>query len=385
MHILGSQCLRQRAPLVGEIAGGSPSKSQNPAVYQGGPAKFQAAPRVSLVVTVNITSPDDEPWRTFASAYATSPTQHPGWLDTITGAYGLHSRVITLADSQRTMVAALPLVRRKLPWRRGWTALPFTDTFEPVAINHQRRDELLIAAAHTQSSPILIRTDIGLPGWFSRQVGTVQVLDVADGAEGVLRRTGAGTRREVKRAERPDAELTARTITSRDEFLGASLTLIAQSRRRLGAPTQPRRYWSHIWNLHKRNDALTIGVYQGGKLIANGVFLVARNHAVYKYSASDSASWRLRANYLMLAAAFDELAARGVRSMDFGITDLLNKSLRKYKARWGGEERPAFFSATDAALLPSTVEPGRLLSSTIQHTPVLVGRTVGSLAYPFAF
>jgi hypothetical protein len=335
-------------------------------------------------VTVNIISSDDQPWRQFAVAYATSPTQHPGWLDAITAAYSLESRVITLADSQRAIVAALPLIRRKLPWRNGWTALPFTDSFEPVAIDCRHRDELLMAAADTDSSHLLIRTHIGLPGWCSRQVGTVQMLDVTDGAEGVLRRTDAGTRREVRRAERPESELTAKVITSRDEFLGASLCLIAKSRRRLGVPTQPRRYWSQIWNLHERNEALTIGVYHKRKIVANGVFLVARNHAVYKYSASDSASWRLRANYLMLATAFDEIAARGVRSLDLGITDLCNKSLRKYKARWGGEERPAFFSATNAAMLPSTIEPGRLLSSIIQHTPEPVGRAIGAFAYPLA-
>ena len=52
------------------------------------------------------------------------------------------------------------------------------------------------------------------------------------------------TARSVKRAHRPEVGLTARPITSRSEFLGASLALIARSRRRLGAPTQPRRYWS---------------------------------------------------------------------------------------------------------------------------------------------
>jgi hypothetical protein len=333
---------------------------------------------------LTLIAPENACWRAFAVEHATSPTQRPSWLETITRAYRLEARIMVLTDSHGSILAGLPMIRSKLPWRHRWTSLPFTDTLEPLAVDAARRDELLVAVAEDGDvQSILVRTHTALSGWFSRQVGTVQVIDLSDGAEGVLRSADAKTRRNVKRAQRPEVGLTARPITSQSEFLGASLTLMAQSRRRLGAPTQPRRYWSHVWDLHDRDEALTIGVYLGDKLVSNGVFIVGSNHAVYKYSASDSATRKLRANYLMLATAFDHIAARGVQSMDFGITDLRNTSLREYKARWGGEEQPAHFSATATHLLPDTVEPGRLLASTIQHMPVLVGRAIGSLAYPF--
>jgi len=70
---------------------------------------------------------------------------------------------------------------------------------------------------------------------------------------------------------------------------------------------------------------------------------------------------------MMFATAFDQLAARGVQSMDFGITDLRNASLRDFKGRWGGEEQAAHFSATDVRMLPDTLEPGPLLTRTIQR------------------
>jgi Acetyltransferase (GNAT) domain len=339
---------------------------------------------ITLLSKLTVLSPENQCWRRFAVGYATSPMQHPTWLDTLTRAYRLEARIVALVDSEGVIVAVLPVIRSKLPGRKKWTSLPFTDTLEPVAVNSARRDELLVAAVEDgDTQPIIIRTHASPPGWFSRQVGTVQVIDVSNGAEGVLRGAGAGTRRNVKRAQRPEARLTARPITSRSEFLGASLTLMARSRGRLGAPTQPRRYWSEVWELHERDEALTIGVYRDDKLVASGVFIVGSNHAVYKHGASDLATRQLRTNYLVLASAFDHIAARGVQSMDFGITDLHNTSLRSFKARWGGEERPAYFSATDARLLPDTLEPGRLLTMTIQHTPVFVGRSIGSLAYPF--
>lgn len=332
---------------------------------------------------LTLLSPESQNWRTFAARHATSPMQRPPWLDALTSAYGLEARIMALTDPQGGMLAALPMIRSKLPWRRRWTALPFTDTLQPVAVDARHRDELLIAAAKDgDTEPILIRSHAPLDGWFTRQVGTMQVLDLSNGVAGVLRSADAHHRRNVRRAQRPGGGLTAKPINSRSEFLGAGLTLMAQSRRRLGAPTQPHRYWSQMWELHEQDEALTIGVYLGDKLVATGVFIIGSNHAVYKYGASDSALWKLRTNYLMFATAFDHIAARGVQSMDLGISDLGNTSLREYKARWGGEEQPAHFSATDAQLLPDTLEPGRLLTQAIQHTPVFVGRTIGSLAYP---
>jgi hypothetical protein len=333
---------------------------------------------------LSVLTPASAGWRAFAAEHATSPLQHPAWLDALTSAYRLRARIVALTDPQGAILAGLPMIHGKLPWRKGWTSLPFTDTFEPVVADGGQRDRLLSAVAeYTDTEPILIHTRATPPGWFSRELGTMQVLDISDGAEGVLRDASAGTRREVTRARRAEVELTARPITSRSDFLGESLTLIARSRQRLGAPTQPRRYWSRIWDLHERNEALTIGVYLGETLVANGVFILGSRHAVYKYSASDLATRQLRTNYLMLATAFDHLAARGIRTMDFGISDLHNTGLRKFKARWGGEERPVHFSATDSRMLPDTLEPGPLLTKTIQRTPLFLGRTIGSIAYPF--
>ncbi len=328
-------------------------------------------------------SPEEPSWRQFAQRAATTPLQLPAWLDVLIRAYRLHARVLALADGAGAVNAALPMIRSKLPWRRGWTSLPYTDMFDPVALGRERRDELLGKIVDDATDgPILIRTNVALPGWTSRQVGTVQVIDVSSGAEGVMRDASSATQRNLKRAQRQGAGLSARPITEASEFLGANLALMAQSRRRLGAPTQPRRYWDAVWGLHVRGGALTVGVYLAGRLVASGIFIVGEKYAVYKYGASDSATWKLRPNHLMFATAFDELAARGVRTMDFGITDLANRSLREFKSRWGGQEKPAHYSATDPRLLPDSLEPGQLLTRTIQHTPELVGRGVGALAYP---
>jgi CelD/BcsL family acetyltransferase involved in cellulose biosynthesis len=337
---------------------------------------FSPLPRFTVL------SPEDQQWRMFAAGHAGSPMQHPTWLDALVRAYRLEARIMALTDG--SILAALPVVRSRLPRRPRWTSLPFTDTLEPVSVNSGYRDELVAAVAEQRDiQPVLIRTGAGLPGWSCRQVGTTQVIDLSNGADHVLRSASLHHRRSVDRARRRDTGLSARLITCRREFLVANLALYTQSRRRLGAPTQPRRYWSQLWRMHERDQAVTIGVYLDDALVASGVFMVGSGRAVLKHAASDLATRRLRTNHMMFITAFEQLAARGERFIDFGITDLHNSGLRNFKARWGGEERPAYFSATDARLLPDTLEPGRLVSQTIKHTPAVVGRTVGTLGYRF--
>jgi len=327
-------------------------------------------------------SPDDERWRVFAQRYATSPFQNPAWLDTLVSAYGLTTQIRALTDSAGSILALLPMTASKLPWRNRRISLPFTDTVEPIAVDAVRRDELLVAIAQEASPPVVVRTHVDLPGWFSRQVGTVQCIDLSAGAEGALREAAGNTRRHVQRAMRPATGLSARPLCLREEFISDAVEVVSRSRRRLGVPTQPRRFWSRMWELHERGHALTIGAYKREELVALGVFLVGSTHAVHKYSASDLATRHLGSNYLVLATAFESLANRGVETLDFGVTDLRNASLRRFKRHWGGAELPARFSATDPSALPNALEPSRLLAMTIRQSPAFVGRTVGSLAYP---
>jgi CelD/BcsL family acetyltransferase involved in cellulose biosynthesis len=333
---------------------------------------------------VTLLSPDDPGWQSFAVTHATSPLQRPNWLWALSAAYGLTSQVAALVDSQGGIYAGLPMIRSKLPWRRRWNALPFTDTLEPVAVDASRRYELLRALSASASlQPLLMRTQADVPGWFSRQVGTRHQLDLAGGIEHVLANATRTHRRAVNRARRPTSGLSTRLITSRREFLGPCLALTARSRRRLGAPTQPQRYWSMLWDLQEQGAAMTVGVYLGDRLVASGIFLLGNGHGVAKHSASELATRDMYTNYAMFATAFERLAERGVRSMDFGISDLGNEGLRTFKSRWGAVEHPAHFSATDPALLPATIEPGRVVKAAIKQTPVFFGRAMGSLAYAF--
>ena len=143
---------------------------------------------------------DDSRWRSFVQQHARSPLQLGSWLDVLIRAYRLRARVAALADGDGTIAAALPMIRSKVPWRHRWTALPFTDNLEPVAIDKPSRDELLAAIAREHvDEPVVVRSEVRAPGWTARQLGTMQVVDLTDGAAGVLRGASSATRRGSRR------------------------------------------------------------------------------------------------------------------------------------------------------------------------------------------
>ncbi len=329
-------------------------------------------------------APQETRWREFAQERATSPLQLPGWLDGLTAAYGLRAQVAALMDARGTIRAALPMIRSKAPWRRRWTALPFTDTLEPLAFEKADRDELMRAIASDERlRAVLVRARVDQPGWSTRQVGTRHEIDLSVGAQRVLAGASAHHRRCVSKARRSRAGLTAGPVRSRAEFMGPCLALTAVCRRRLGMPTQPRSYWSNLWDLHERDQALTVAAHLAGRPVASVIFVLGNGHSVLKHSANDAAYRQLCPSHLVVATALELLAEHGIKSMDFGISSLQNEGLRTYKARWGGVEHTAYFSATNAALLPDEIEPGRMVKAAVQQAPVVFGRAVGSIAYAY--
>lgn len=343
----------------------------------------EVAPAAGIVLAD--ASPDDRRWREFAAAHASSPLQSAAWLDVITGAYRLKAKVALALGPAGEVLAALPMIRGVLPGRRVWTALPFTDVCEPIAVHESHRLALLEElTARNPGDKLVVHARAERPGWHSREVGTTQVLDLSGGLDAVLAGAQAKHRRSVARASRADSGLTAALIEDRGRFLGECLDLTVRSRRRLGTPTQPRRYWQRIWSLHERGDAITVGVWRGEEIASVGTFLLCGDRAVNKYSASDVATRSLKTNFLMYAHAFEVLAARGIRTLDFGVSDLRNEGLRSFKAHWGGQELPVYYSATDERLLPDSLETGHMVAEAIRRCPVSLVRALGTVAYPLA-
>jgi CelD/BcsL family acetyltransferase involved in cellulose biosynthesis len=332
--------------------------------------------------TLAVLSPSDPRWHGYVESQAEAqPFHHPAWISTLAEAYGYRPFVLAIEEGGR-LAGGLPVMEVRSPLGgRRWVSLPFTDFCPPLGAVDTG---LLEAARRRGDSPPLV-VHAPLAGAYDTASAVRHVLAIEPDADAVLRTFHRSqVQRNIRKAQRSGVVVRragdARDLT--EIFYGLHLG----TRRRLGVPVQPRRFFARLWD---RMIAPGIGFVliaeAEGRPLAGAVFLAYGESVIYKYGASDASSWSLRPNHAIFWDAIRWSCEAGYRAFDFGRTDLGDESLRSFKANWGAEELPLVYSElADTAPSPGAGRAGRLLAPVIRRSPTWVCRSVGELLYKYA-
>jgi lipid II:glycine glycyltransferase (peptidoglycan interpeptide bridge formation enzyme) len=209
------------------------------------------------------------------------------------------------------------------------------------------------------------------------------VLALDRDADAVLRTFHRSqVQRNIKRAER--SGVVVRRGSSATDLTDVFYRLHVGTRRRLGVPVQPRRFFARLWERMIEPGLGSVLIAEAdGTAVAAAVFLAYGENVIYKYGASDAGSWTLRPNHALFWEAIRTSCDAGYRWFDFGRTDLEDASLRRFKGWWGSEEIPLSY-ATLADRAPGPKRNGRALAPVIRRSPRWVGRALGELLYKHA-
>jgi CelD/BcsL family acetyltransferase involved in cellulose biosynthesis len=312
---------------------------------------------------------------------------HPRWLELLRDQYGYRVHAWCVEDEDGP-VAGLPVARveSRLTGRRD-VALPFTDSCAPVVgdgADGGALGELGAALADEREQTGLDLEVHGelreLPGAFVQERFFVHTLplspDVAEVERGFSK---SQVKRGIKRAVREGLVATRRTDVA---ALDAFFELHVDTRRRLGVPTQPRRFIQRFGRLFDEGLGFVELVELEGRPIAAGVFLTFNGTMIYKYGASDARELGRRPNNLMFMEAIRFGCENGYRALDFGRTDPENEGLRSFKRSWGAEERPlAYTFLADEAPATGPSRRNAIMGSVIRRSPPVVGRLIGQTLY----
>jgi CelD/BcsL family acetyltransferase involved in cellulose biosynthesis len=314
-----------------------------------------------------------------------TPVHNPAWSRTIAECYGFRGFGLAIAGPDGDLTAGVPVIEVRSPLRSTrWISLPFTDECGPVAVDRAGERELidlLDKARRTAGvASYEIRTRIGTSTSPPRAL--THRLALSQDLAGIERRYRPSVRQGIRVAAREC--VTVRRGEEMSDLTDTYYTLHVATRRRLGIPVQPRRFFELLW---KR----VVGSGHGFVLIAErdrvplsaAVFLCWNRQMSYKYGASDPRFWRLRAN----AALFHHAIARGCQqdfvSFDWGRTDFSDEGLQRFKRSWGSQE----FELVYTTLGEIRNGAGRLVAPTravIRRSPRLVCRVAGALLYRYA-
>ena len=330
---------------------------------------------------------DDPVWSSFVEAHPRrTPFHEPAWARMIGECYRFPVFALALVDGQphaRRVVAGVPVVEIVRPLRaRRWSSLPYTDFVAPLS---DPADELLLREMlnRARADAGVETFDIGGPLVGSRQTERYvgHVLTLESDPEPVARRFKAAVRRNVRAAE--EHGLTVRWTDREDDLVEVYYGLQLLTRRRLGLPAQPRRFFEHVWEaVVKSGLGRLLLVEKTGTSIAGGLFLRANGVVVYKYGAYDPRFLALRPNDLLFAEAIRSACLDGDRIFHFGRSDKDAVGLRRFKLGWGAVEAPLVESTLGASR--TTRQPPQLAQQVIRRSPLFVSRAAGELLYRYA-
>jgi lipid II:glycine glycyltransferase (peptidoglycan interpeptide bridge formation enzyme) len=186
--------------------------------------------------------------------------------------------------------------------------------------------------------------------------------------------------RGVRRALREGLRAEVRTDHA---ALATFYRLHMTTRRRLGVPTQPRRFIMGLAALFAEGLGFVLLVRDGARDVAAAVFLLSHGVLTYKYGASDPRALAARPNNLLFMEAIRWGCEHGCRTLDLGRTHWGQDGLRSFKASWGAEERELCYRHIGRM----TTRDGRVrgaLGLVIRRSPPVAGRLIGEVLYRHA-
>jgi CelD/BcsL family acetyltransferase involved in cellulose biosynthesis len=325
-----------------------------------------------------------------ARSPAATVFHHPDWASLLRATYGYTITACAVAGEDGRLVAGVPVaaISSRLTGRR-LVALPFSDLCPPLVAD----DGPPWAADALRQALEVFQARHGLP---------LEVRGTGD----VLQRTTAGERfhhhvlalepdvtaverrfakpqvlRGVRRARREG--LIASTATDRPA-LEAFFRLHVATRRRLGVPTQPRRFILGFEALFAHGLGFVVLVRRDERAVAAAVFLTLGDTLLYKYGASDARFLGLRPNNLLFMEAIRWGCENGMRRLDFGRTHWDHESLRAFKLAWGAEEHELRYRHLGGVPVRGGGRASGMLGAVIRRSPPAVGRAIGEVLYRHA-
>jgi CelD/BcsL family acetyltransferase involved in cellulose biosynthesis len=312
---------------------------------------------------------------------------HPRWLELLRDQYGYGFHACCVED-ESGLAAGLPVARidSRLTGRRH-VALPFSDHCPPVV--RQRAEAAALDAlgrvlADERRSTGL---DLEVHGEFAEIPGSVvqerfyvhQLPLSSDVSQVEAGFSKSQVRRGINKARREGLVAHRRTDAT---ALDAFFRLHVQTRKRLGVPTQPRRFILRFEKLFDEGLGFVELIELDGRPVAAAVFLTFNGTVTYKYGASDPEHLQKRPNNLLFMEAIRDGCENGYDTLDFGRTDPDNEGLRSFKRAWGAVETPLSYTfLADKVPSPAPSRRNAIMAKVITHSPAAVGRGIGQMLY----
>lgn len=338
---------------------------------------------------VDILAHNSEWKKFFLNCHNASIFHHPEWANLLERSYGYKLFWIVTREKAGNVTAGLPAMEISSPLSgRRWVSLPFTDYSAPLYTNLEDLLLILRYLINIREKQNLNSIEIRFPipqidGILQYDLFVFHTLKLNADPDVIFKKfRKKGVRYEIKKAKREGVEV--KLCSSKKEFeIFCDLQL--KTRRKLGVPVQPRKFFELFWDyLIEADMGFVLIAYKEAIPLASSVFLKYKSTVTYKYSASDPKFLKLSPNNAILWEAIKWACLNGYEVFNFGKTKLTNIGLRNFKNGWGTVEEPLPYSFIGSS--PSFSSNEMLLKIAgvvIRHSPAIACRGIGKVFYKY--
>ena len=191
-------------------------------------------------------------------------------------------------------------------------------------------------------------------------------------------------RQRITRAEKSDLKV---KLCEKEVDLDKFYSLHLITRKRLGLPSQPYRFFKNLWDEFTPTKRLTLLLAEkNGGTIGGLILLKFKDRVSVDFAASDDKFTSMSPNHLLFWEAIRLAYEEGYRIFDFGRTSPNNKNLMDFKRRWGTQviDLPLFYYPKMVAGEMGQQEETwkyKLMSKVCKDAPSSVQKIIGNFCY----
>ena len=323
-------------------------------------------------------------WRSALNSFSGATFYHcEPWIEAVRSAYSMRLEVATLHRGGELRAAGV-LARAKGLFSTRLIALPFSDCADPLALDEQARADFMgVLLASNPGTSIEVRGVAGAEPWQNVDCFGHWTLDLQRPYKEISARFSRTVKGGIKRGIKDNLQIDRGTSV---EYLARFYNLQLETRRRLGVPPQPFKFFATVHEKFARGDNCEMWFARHeGRDHAGLVMLRGGNKLCYKWGARIE-NGNPGSNHFLVANLLEAYAGTAT-SIDFGRCDMRNQGLVRSKSEIGCEPRPlpyAFFPKAPSNISSEVLSgPARLASVVLKRLPLPVTRVLGEAFYRY--
>jgi hypothetical protein len=291
------------------------------------------------VLTVVPIDPITDPrWHRLAAGPGASVFTSPPWISAVCRTYGFVPEGRVAIDAAEEPVGAFAWVAVEDVRGRRPASLPFSDRADPL-VPDLRTWTALLDAAKTGDEQYTLRClddspALADPGLRAIGEAAWHGTPLDGGLAELHRRISSQSRRNLAAGERAGIRVDVRDDIDAVRIFYRLHVRLRKDKYRMLA--QPVTFPESIW--HEFAPAEGCLASRGDEVIAGALFLEWNGVLYYKFGASLQAHLQVRPNDAVYWAGIREGVERGLRLVDWGLSDLDQPGLVAFKRKWAGVE-----------------------------------------------